>query len=222
MYPTTVSTAIQSGNRPGFEVPTSRSSGRFTVFSPAFCCHSFGIARTISRRQPAVSRKSPSPYKCSFCSDRLEPLKFRGWRVILLLLPMRDFRCPHCFAVFSKPVSWIGRCLPTISVPKIEGMSKRVRRANRAASNTSDTLLKRCLRFLSRLGKGVADVEEFLGGLLKQSLTWLNPQRWKKRRRHSETSYSSGRRRSEQHRSSRDHETSQASKPGDDFPQSPS
>lgn len=219
MYPTTVSTAIQSGNRPGFEVQTSRSSGRFIVFSPAFCCHSFGIARTISRRQPAVSRKSPSPYKCSFCSDRLEQLKFRGWRVILLVLPMRDFRCPHCFAVFSKPVSWIGRCLPSISVPKIEGVSKRVRRVNRAASNTSDTLLKRCLKFLSRLGKRVTNAEEFLGGLFRQLLTWLNPEKWKKRRRHSETSESSGRRGSEQHRSSRDHETS---KPGDDFPQSPS
>ena len=169
-----------------------------------------------------MSRKSPSPYKCSFCSDRLEQLKFRGWRVILLLLPMRDFRCPHCFAVFSKPVSWIGRCLPTISVPKIEGVSKRVRRANRAASSTSDTLLKRCLKFLSRLGQRVTNAEEFLGGLFRQSLTWLNPQKWKKRRRHSETSDSSGRRRSEQHRSSRDHETSRASKPSDDFPQSPS
>jgi hypothetical protein len=112
--------------------------------------------------------------------------------------------------------------LPTMSVPKIEGMSKRARMANRAASNTSDTLLKRCLKFLSQLGKGVADVEEFLGGLFRRSLTWLNPQRWKKRRRHSETSFSSGRRRSEQHRSARDHETSQASKSGDDFPQSPS
>ena len=169
-----------------------------------------------------VSPKPPSPYKCTFCSDRLEQLKFRGWRVIFMVLPMRDFRCPHCFNVFSKPVRWIGRCLPTISVPKIEGVSKRVRRANRAASNTSDTLLKRCLKFLSRLGKGVTDAEEFLGRLFKQSLTWLNPQVWKKRRRHSQTSDSSGRHRSERHRPSRDHETSKASKPSEDFPQSPS
>ena len=222
MYPATVSVAIQSGNRPGFEVSTSRSSGRFAIFSRPFCCPSFGIARTISRRQPAVSRKSPSPYKCSFCSDRLEQLKFRGWRVIFMVFPMRDFRCPHCFAVFSKPVTWIGRCLPSISIPKIEGVSKRVRRANRAASNTSDTLLKRCLKFLSRLGKRVTDMEEFFCSLFKQSLTLLNPQAWMRRRRRSQTSDSSGRRRSERHRSSRDHETSRASKPSEDFPQSPS
>ena len=168
-----------------------------------------------------MSSKPPSPYKCTFCSDHLEQLKFRGWRVIFLVLPMRDFRCPHCFAVFSKPVSWIGRCLPTISIPKIGGVSKRVRRANRAASNTSDTLLKRCLKFLSRLGKGVTDAEEFLGRLFKPSLTWLNPQVWKKRRRHSETSDRSVRHRSERHRPSKDHETPQALKPSEDFPQSP-
>ncbi len=168
-----------------------------------------------------MSRKPPSPYRCSFCSDRLEQLKFRGWRVIFLVLPVRDFRCPHCFAVFSKPVSWIGRCLPTISIPKIERVSKRVRRANRAASNTSDTLLKRCLKFLSRLGKRVTDMEEFFGSLFKRSLTWLNPQAWTKRRRHSETSSRSGRRRSERNHSS-EHQTSPALKPGEDFPQSPS
>ena len=222
MYPTTVSTAIQSGNRPNSEVHISRSSGRFTFSPRAFYCHSIGNARTASRRLPTVSRKSPSPYKCSFCSDRLEQLKFRGWRVIFMVFPMRDFRCPHCFAVFSKPVTWIGRCLPSISIPKIEGVSKRVRRANRAASNTSDTLLKRCLKFLSRLGKRVTDMEEFFCSLFKQSLTLLNPQAWMRRRRRSQTSDSSGRRRSERHRSSRDHETSRASKPSEDFPQSPS
>ena len=169
-----------------------------------------------------MSRKPPSPYKCSFCSDRLEQLKFRGWRVILMFLPMRDYRCPHCFAVFSKPVAWIGRCLPTVSIPKIEGVSKRVRRANRAASDKSDTLLKRCLKSLSRLGKWVTDREEFVGSVFKKSISWLSPQAWTRRRRNSETSDSSGRRRSERHRSSREHETSQASKSSEDIPQSPS
>ena len=175
-----------------------------------------------SRRLTSVSRKPPSPYKCSFCSDRLEQLKFRGWRVILLILPIRDFRCPHCFAVFSKPVAWIGRCLPSVSMPKMDGVSKRVRRANRTAANTSDTFLKRCLKMLSRRGKRVTDLEEFLGSQFKKSISWLSPQAWRKRRRSSETSDSSGRRRSERHRSSRDHETSQASKSSDDIPQSPS
>lgn len=173
-------------------------------------------------RLTAVSRKPPSPYKCSFCSDRLEPLKFRGWRVILMLFPMRDFRCPHCFAVFSKPVAWIGRCLPTVSVPKIDEVSKRVRRANRAASTTSDTVLKRCLKYLSRLGKRVTDAEEFLGSLCKKCLSFLSPQAWKKRRRNSESSDSSGRRRSDRHRSSRHQETPQTQKSGKDLPQSPS
>lgn len=169
-----------------------------------------------------MSRKSPSPYKCSFCSDRLEQLKFRGWRVVLMLLPMRDFRCPHCFNVFSKPVTWIGRYLSTISIPEIEGVSKRVRQANRAASSTSGGLVRRCLKFLSRLGKRVTEIEEFLGGQFRKSILWLSPHRWKKRRRNSENSDGSGRRRSERHRSSRDHETTRASKSSDDFPQSPS
>lgn len=169
-----------------------------------------------------MSRKPPSPYKCSFCSDRLEQLKFRGWRVIFMLFLMRDFRCPHCFAVFSKPVAWIGRCLPTVSIPKIEGVSKRVRRANRAASTTSDSVLKRCLKFLSRLGKWVTDAEEFLGNMCKKCFSILSPQTWKKRRRNSDTSDGSGRRRSERHSSSRDHETSRASKSSEDIPQSPS
>lgn len=169
-----------------------------------------------------MSRKPPSPYKCSFCSDRLEPLKFRGWRVVLLILPIRDFRCPHCFAVFSKPIALIGRCLPTVSIPKMEGVSKRVRRANRTAANTSDTFLKRCLKTLSRLGKWVTETEEFLGSKFKKSISILSPQWWRRRRRNSETSDGSGRRRSERHRSSRDHETSQPPKSSEDISQSPS
>lgn len=165
---------------------------------------------------------SPGPYKCSFCSDRLEQLKFRGWRVILVFLPMRDFRCPHCFTVFSKPVVWIGRCLPTVAVPKIEGVSKQIRRANRAASSKSSTLQQRFLKLLSQLGKRVTDLEEFLGSQVKKTLTWLSPQARKKRRRNTESSNGSGRRRSERHRSSNDQESSPAAKSTEDLPQSPS
>ena len=220
MYPTTLLTAIQSANR-----PNSRGKPQGVPVGLLFLsswCHLPGNARTASCRSTAVSRKPPSPYKCSFCSDRLEPLKFRGWRVILLIFPMRDFRCPHCFAVFSKPVAWIGRFLPSVSVPKMDAMSKRVRRANRTAANTSDTFFKRCLKLLSRLGKRVTDIEEFFGSGFKKCFAWLSPQAWSRRRRSSENSEGSVRRRSERLRSSRDHETSQTSKSSEDIPQSPS
>lgn len=211
-------TAIELGNRPNFQRANLKEFRSVYCFDQSLCCHFPGNVRTASRRLTLVSRKPPSPYKCSFCSDRLEQLKFRGWRVILTLLPMRDFRCPHCFAVFSKPVAWIGRCLPSVSIPKIEGVSKRVRRANRAASDKSDTLVKRCLKSLSRLGKWVTNVEEFVGSQFKKSISWLSPQAWRRRRRNSETSDGSGRQRSERHRSSRDHETAEASKSSEDRP----
>jgi hypothetical protein len=169
-----------------------------------------------------VSRKPPSPYKCSFCSNRLEPLKYRGWRVILLVLPIRDFRCPQCFTVFLKPVASIGRFLPSVAIPKMDSVSKRGRRANRTDADTSDTFLKRCFKLLSRFGKRVTVIEEFLGNGFKQSIKWLSPKAWKKRRRNSESSEGSGQRRSGRHRSSKDHETSRASNSSKDFPQSPS
>lgn len=170
----------------------------------------------------SVSRKPPSPYKCSFCSDRLEPLKFRGWRVILLILPIRDFRCPHCFAVFSKPVAWIGSCLPSVSIPKIDDVSKSVRRANRSAAKTSDTFLKRCLKMLSRLGKRVTSIEEFVDTQFRKLISILSAQAWRRRRRITGNSERSGRQRSERHRSSRDQGTSQVSRSSEDIPQSPS
>ena len=49
------------------------------------------------------------PYRCSFCRQRLVPVPLDGPDCLRLVLLVRRFQCPHCFACVFRPFSWIGR-----------------------------------------------------------------------------------------------------------------
>lgn len=53
-----------------------------------------------------------SRYRCSFCSENLLLLPYRGWGRWRRMLPVRRYRCPHCFETVTRPVEWIGTCGP--------------------------------------------------------------------------------------------------------------
>ena len=145
-------------------------------------------------RIKSLSSEKSSIYKCSFCSDRLTQQPLLGWRCALLLLPMRKFRCPHCFDISSKPVQWIGRWLPGARLASLDRVSRKVRHANRAATKTSDRMNHGVLRALSSFGKRVTRLEQTFSATARKLLWFLSPRVWTKRSRPK----SSRRRRGEQ------------------------
>lgn len=58
-------------------------------------------------------KKNKTPYRCSFCRQRLTPLKMAPLDYLRALMFVRPFQCPHCFECFNKPFATIGR-LPLI------------------------------------------------------------------------------------------------------------
>lgn len=44
---------------------------------------------------------------CGFCSERLKQQSLVSWHRLLWFLPIRTFRCPHCFQLFRKPVAFV-------------------------------------------------------------------------------------------------------------------
>lgn len=50
-----------------------------------------------------------SPYRCTFCRERLTPLPLEGAHYLRLIFLIRPFQCPHCFNCVDRPFGWIAR-----------------------------------------------------------------------------------------------------------------
>lgn len=57
-----------------------------------------------------------SGWECRFCSEKLKPQPLLGWRRLFWIVPVREFRCPHCFNTFKKPVAVIA------AIPLVGGL----------------------------------------------------------------------------------------------------
>ncbi len=141
-----------------------------------------------------VAKVVPSKYKCSFCSEHLHLHPYVGWSRLLTILPFRNFKCPHCFEIFRKPIeslSWLS--LPSsFSSKRIR--SRSIDKAGRAASKTSDRLERNVFLVLSRFGKKVSDWEQAAWSRSVKLFEFLNPFSRKRRRTRSESSRSRNRR----------------------------
>ncbi len=60
-----------------------------------------------------ASGSKSSPYKCTFCKERLSTVELGASDVVGVCFLMRPYQCPHCFNTFHRPFKWIGR-LPLI------------------------------------------------------------------------------------------------------------
>lgn len=54
-------------------------------------------------------------WECGFCSERLKQQSLVGWHRLMWFLPIRTFRCPHCFQLFRKPVALVSM-IPVIGM----------------------------------------------------------------------------------------------------------
>lgn len=60
-----------------------------------------------------------SPYRCTFCRERLVPLPLEGADHLRLLFLVRPYQCPHCFTCVDRPFAWLAR------IPVVGWVAKR-------------------------------------------------------------------------------------------------
>ncbi len=58
-----------------------------------------------------MSADERTGWECRFCFEKLKPQSLTGWRRLLWIVPVRTFRCPHCFNTFQKPAAFIAAML---------------------------------------------------------------------------------------------------------------
>lgn len=127
-----------------------------------------------------MSSHKTSNYRCNFCSDHLMQRQFHGWRIWMYLLPVREFKCPHCFEVFLRPVQIIGR-LPIISglfaqsSPLKDAMSRTRKRSRRRSTDTG--AIEGVSRGLAKFGRKVNKAEEVGMSAVLRLVHFLNPAR---------------------------------------------
>ncbi|MBL8819422.1 MAG: hypothetical protein JNL58_25545 [Planctomyces sp.] len=119
-----------------------------------------------ARSAGAASRRQLPPYRCRFCNEYLHPAAERAVDLWKRLFLFRTFQCPHCFELYDRPLTILGRlCLVQwfYSPPK-----RRVHRTfvdeHRASNEWSiGGILARFGRMLSRADRRLTD---FLSSLM--------------------------------------------------------
>ncbi len=51
-----------------------------------------------------MSTEERTGWECRFCFEQLKRSPSTGWQRLLWFIPVRPFRCPHCFNTFQKPI----------------------------------------------------------------------------------------------------------------------
>jgi len=54
-----------------------------------------------------MSADERTGWECRFCFEKLKSQPLIGWRRLLWIVPVRTFRCQHCFNTFLKPAAFI-------------------------------------------------------------------------------------------------------------------
>ncbi len=111
-----------------------------------------------------LKENHPSPYRCNFCAENLHQQPVTGWKRLLFWLPVRTFKCPHCFAVFSRPLAMFGR-LPGMRWLFGQGSRDSLRKAVGSAKKTNDRSSRaewKIGRALVKLGRGITNAEQAL------------------------------------------------------------
>lgn len=120
-------------------------------------------------RESQLSSDRSGPYRCNFCAENLHQQSLEGWKRILILTPLRSFKCPHCFNVFLRPLSVIGY-LPGVrwlfgTAPK-DKLRQAMNTAKRGSEKSSGMEWK-LGRSLLKLGRWITSAEQGLvSGLL--------------------------------------------------------
>ncbi|MBL8811098.1 MAG: hypothetical protein JNM43_13050 [Planctomycetaceae bacterium] len=116
-----------------------------------------------------MTENRSSPYRCNFCAEYLHQQPLTGWNRLLFWLPVRTFKCPHCFNVFRRPNAILG-ALPGMRWLFGQGSRDSLRKAVGSANKTSDRSSKaewKIGKGLVKLGRSITNAEQWMvNGLL--------------------------------------------------------
>ena len=77
------------------------------MFKPAGCrFQGQTLSGYLDAKTPMTSDKK-SGWDCQFCAEKLSQHPFSGWERLLYVVPIRRFRCSHCFNIYLKPASLV-------------------------------------------------------------------------------------------------------------------
>jgi hypothetical protein len=116
-----------------------------------------------------MSTSKRTGWECRFCSENLKPQSLIGWRRLLWIVPVRTFRCPHCFHTFQKPVAIVA------AIPLVGKLFCEKRRLVASVSKTISGVVRRGKSSrrdhvhagrIVRFGRWAGKVESGLSGLL--------------------------------------------------------
>ncbi len=130
-----------------------------------------------------LSDDERSGWECRFCSEKLQPQPLLGWRRLLWIVPVRAFRCPHCFSTYRKPAACIA-AIPIVGklfcekrgvAAGVSGMISSVVRHGRSAPRNQRDYVNAgwFLRFARWTGSAETKTFDFLGRVFRTVIRQL-------------------------------------------------
>jgi len=147
---------------------------------------------------PKSSQKTP--YRCSFCRERLSALPLEGADYLRAVFLIRPFQCPHCFNCVDRPFAWIGR-LPLVGRLVQGSLFARASTKSGKLPPREGDLAGPVTKAVAKFGRWVTKCEQRIGGAFTSvakkiwAVIWFIPGLFfKKRKRRSSNRFLKSRR----------------------------
>lgn len=159
---------------------------RSLLFLPSLRHPTTDCALRIFRQPDSMPTEEKTGWECRFCFEQLKRCPSEGWQRRLWFVPVRPYRCPHCFNTFQKPV-WVLANIPFVKRIFCEkrGVSagfrgKIAELAGRKASNRRNYVNPNWfVRFARWTGKIETKASDTFNGFVRKIwLTFLWPIHW--------------------------------------------
>ena len=137
-----------------------------------------------------MSKAKQYGWECGFCAERLKQQSLVGWHRLMWFVPIRTFRCPHCFQLFRKPFVFVSMIpiIGTIFCEKrggtaaVSGIVSVVARRRRRRTYEQVGMLVRLARFVEITESKLSAAFDVVTRPL--SLVFFRPFRWLSKRLH--------------------------------------
>lgn len=118
-----------------------------------------------------------SPYRCTFCRERLVPLPLEGADRLRLVFLVRPFQCPHCFTCVDRPFTWLAR-IPVVGWVAKRSLFARASKQKPGVMSTRDgDLSGPATKSLALFGRWVNSCERRIGNFFRGiwKVIWFVP-----------------------------------------------
>gem|GEM_PF-1813756 len=122
-----------------------------------------------------------SPYRCSFCRERLTPIPMEGSDYLRAFMCVRPFQCPHCFTSVNRPFAWMTR-IPLLGWIAKGSVFSRASKPKSGVLPTRDSdAISPATKAVARFGRWVTHCERQIGRFFKAvisriwAIVWFIP-----------------------------------------------